>query len=67
MNTIKIILLSVCCAAVVPAAAQRGYTLDECREMALRENARMKISRGDLSAAEQEKKEAAKAKHGKKH
>lgn len=58
MNTIKIILLSVCCAAVVPAASQRVYTLDECREMALRENARMKISRGDLSAAEQEKKEA---------
>ena len=54
MNTIKIILLSVCCAAVVPAASQRVYTLDECREMALRENARMKISRGDLSAAEQE-------------
>lgn len=59
MNTIrKIIILWVCCGAVVPAAAQRAYTLDECREMALRENARMKISCGDLSAAEQEKKEA---------
>lgn len=58
MNTIRKIILLVCCGAVVPAAAQRVYTLDECREMALRENARMKISRGELSAAEQEKKEA---------
>lgn len=43
-----------CCVAVTPVAVAEIYNLDECREMALAENARIKISRGDLLVSEQE-------------
>jgi outer membrane protein TolC len=57
-KSIKIFFLVACCATLQAATAQQCYTLDECRELALAENARIKTAQGDLAAAGQEKKEA---------
>lgn len=44
--------------AIVPLAAQQVYTLDECVEQALRNNARMQNARNDLAAARHQRQEA---------
>lgn len=44
--------------AIVPLAAQQVYTLDQCVEQALRNNARTKNAANDLGMAEQQRKAA---------
>ena len=41
-----------------PLAAQQVYTLDECIESALQNNARMKNAENDLTSARHQRKEA---------
>lgn len=52
------LLAMLCSAGMTPATAQQRYTIDECRRMAVEENARIKTARNDLAGAEQSRKEA---------
>ena len=47
-----------CMLMFLPVSAQSVYTLDECIEMALQNNVRMKNSKNDLRMAEQQQKSA---------
>ena len=51
-----ILLLCAWSLTALPLAAQQTYTLDECVEQALRNNARMKNAANDLGMAEQQRK-----------
>ena len=54
--------LYICLAALVfqlPMKAQQLYTLEECRQMALEQNAKMKVAANKAQMAKQEKREAA--------
>ena len=59
MNRIRILLLSLL-AVMIPAFAysQHVYTLDECLEMAMQNNVRIKNADNDVAAAEQQQKSA---------
>lgn len=49
----------LCAATILPIAGQTAtYTLDQCREMALKQNATLKNARNNLKGAEQTRKEA---------
>ena len=55
----RIIYTALCLLAVsVPAGAQKLYTLDECRTLALENSAKIKNSRFEVEAANQTSKEA---------
>ena len=54
----KIILLILSAITIAPVQAQRIYTLDKCKELALQNNAKAKNGQLALEAAEQTKKEA---------
>ena len=56
MKTIYISLICLACAGTVPA--QQSYTLEQCKQMALENNARTKNSRLGIRSAEQTRKEA---------
>lgn len=54
--------LYICLAALafqLPLKAQQLYTLEECRQMALEQNAKMKVAANKAQMAKQEKREAA--------
>ena len=59
MNRIRILLLNLLI-AMIPAFAdaQHVYTLDECLEMAMQNNVRIKNADNDVAAAEQQQKSA---------
>ena len=59
MNRIRILLFNLL-AAMIPAlaSAQQVYTLDDCIEMAMQHNVRIKNADNDLAAAEQQQKSA---------
>ena len=53
--------LYICLAALafqLPLKAQQLYTLEECRQMALEQNAKMKVAANKTQMAKQEKREA---------
>ena len=59
MNRIRILLLNLLVAMIpVFADAQHVYTLDECLEMAMQNNVRIKNADNDVAAAEQQQKSA---------
>ena len=59
MKRVRILLFSLL-AAMIPACAyaQQVYTLDECLEMAMQHNVRIKNADNDVAAAEQQRKSA---------
>lgn len=59
MNIKKILLLSTMYACLLPVfGQQRAYSLDECIEAALKNNARIKNAENELKMAREDKKEA---------
>lgn len=58
MSPIKHITLTLLAALSLPLSAQKVYTLDECRQMALENNVKARNAANSLEAAEQTKKEA---------
>lgn len=53
----KIVVFVLCGFIMFPLCAQKTYTLEQCRSMALAHNIKMKKAHTDLKAAEQTKKE----------
>lgn len=60
MNTIYkgMLCLALAGAAMAPVRAQRVYTLEECRDMALQHNVKVRNAANSVAGAEEEKKEA---------
>ena len=54
----KMVSFMLCIAAMIPLYAQKTYTLEQCRSMALSHNIKMKKAHTDIETAEQTKKEA---------
>jgi len=54
----KMVSFMLCIAAMMPLYAQKTYTLEQCRSMALSHNIKMKKAHTDIETAEQTKKEA---------
>ena len=54
----KVVIFALCGFMMFPLCAQKTYTLEQCRSMALAHNIKMKKAHTDLKAAEQTKKEA---------
>lgn len=57
-NKCKIVSFILCISAMIPLYAQKTYTLEQCRSMALSHNIKMKKAHMDVATAEQTKKEA---------
>ena len=56
--SIKYALLLLTGMTTLTAAAQRAYTLEECLQLSLENNVRIKNARNDMQISEQERKEA---------
>lgn len=54
----KVVIFALCGFMMFPLCAQKTYTLEQCRSMALAHNIKMKKAHTDLKTAEQTKKEA---------
>ncbi|MBD3588198.1 TolC family protein [Bacteroides sp. GM023] len=54
----KTMVFALCGCMMLPLCAQKTYTLEQCRAMALTHNIKMKKAQTDLKSAEQTKKEA---------
>ena len=54
----QLIIFALCSACSLVAFGQKTYTLDECREMALRNNVKMRNATNDIEAAQSERNEA---------
>lgn len=51
----KVVIFALCGFMMFPLCAQKTYTLEQCRSMALAHNIKMKKAHTDLKAAEQTK------------